>query len=388
MPFAASLSTQDDTAAALRETTAQLGKDLGGPASLAFVFFSPHHSDQAETIAAALCDVLQTENLLGCAGESIVGGSREIEGQPAIAVWAARLPNAAVLPFPLQFEQADDGGAFQGWPQQADEILQRESALLLLGDPFSFPADVLIAQLNDDRPGVPVIGGMASGGWAPRQNKLLLGREVFEEGAVAALIHGDVSIRTVVSQGCRPVGRHFVVTRSDRNVILELSGQPAMQRLHEVYESLSPDEKMLVRQGLHVGRVLSEYQDQFRRGDFLVRNVVGADPQSGAIAIGDYVRTGQTVQFHIRDAQSADEDLRELLREATASQKSSGALLFTCNGRGTRLFPEPNHDAACVQAALGGVSLAGFFAQGELGPIGQKNFLHGFTASIALFESK
>jgi small ligand-binding sensory domain FIST len=217
----------------------------------------------------------------------------------------------------------------------------------------------------------------------------LLGREVYEEGAVAALIEGPVRIRSIVSQGCRPVGRPFVVTKSERNVILELSGQTAMQRLHEVYETLGDREKTLLQSGLHVGRVLSEYQDEYRRGDFLVRNVVGADPKAGAIAIGDHVKTGATVQFHIRDADTADDDLRALLADAMdEGAKPAGALLFTCNGRGSRLFGEEHHDARCVQTAFNGVPLAGFFAQGELGPVKGLNFLHGFTASMALFESR
>ena len=262
--------------------------------------------------------------------------------------------------------------------------------MLLLGEPFSFPADELIRRLNEDRPGVPVLGGMASGGVAPGENRLLLGTQVFSHGAVAALVHGDVRIRSVVSQGCRPIGKPFVVTKSEANVIHELGGVAALVRLQEVFETLTEQDRLLVRHGLHVGRVLSEYQDKFVRGDFLVRNVIGADPKSGAIAIGDFVRPGQTVQFHIRDEQTADEDLRELLKTAAepgGDNRSRGALLFTCNGRGTRLFSSADHDVRCVRQALGEIPVAGFFAQGEIGPIGGNNFLHGFTASIAVFES-
>jgi len=389
MNFTVALSTSEKTADALDQVCAEARVQLAGSANLALVFVSPHHADQVEKIAAAVSETTRTENVLGCTGEAIVGGEREIEGQPAIALWVAQMPGVNVRAFHLSFERKPDGGLFTGWPEQFSEELPAGSALVLLGEPFSFPADVLIAQLNELEPVIPVIGGMASGGWGPGQNKLILGREVYDEGAVAAVIDGPVRIRSVVSQGCRPVGRPFVVTKSDRNVILELGGQTAMQRLHEVYETLNPREKELVQSGLHVGRVLSEYQGEYRRGDFLVRNVVGADPKLGAIAIGDYVRTGQTVQFHIRDADTADDDLRELLADAMdAGAKPAGALLFTCNGRGTRLFTDESHDARCVQAAFDGVPLAGFFAQGELGPVSGKNFLHGFTASMALFEEK
>jgi small ligand-binding sensory domain FIST len=204
---------------------------------------------------------------------------------------------------------------------------------------------------------------------------------------VAVLVSGEVRIRSIVSQGCRPIGRHYVVTKAEQNIILELAGQPPLAQLQELFPTLPPRDRELLNRGLHVGRVINEYQDRFSRGDFLVRNVIGADPNTGAIAIGDYVRPGQTVQFHLRDAQSADEDLRELL--AAAGQISSaGGLLFTCNGRGTRLFDAPDHDAALIHSALDDLPLAGFFAQGELGPIGGRNFIHGFTASLVLFESK
>jgi small ligand-binding sensory domain FIST len=387
--FMTAYSTIEDTADALAQIREEIRVQLAGAADLVLLFLSPHHADQLERVAAAVCDATRTQNLLGCTGESIVAGEQEIEGQPAIAVWVAQMPGVRVSPFHLSFERHSDGGLFTGWPRELSDSLPAGSTLLLLGEPFSFPADVLIAQLNESEPVVPVVGGMASGGWGPGQNRLLLGREVYDEGAVAAVIEGPLRVRTIVSQGCRPIGRPFVVTKSDRNVILELSGQTAMQRLHEVYETLGEREKELVRSGLHVGRVLSEYQDEFRRGDFLVRNVVGADPKSGAIAIGDYVKTGATVQFHIRDADTADDDLRAMLADAMDDgARPAGALLFTCNGRGTRLFPEDSHDARCVQAAFNGVPLAGFFAQGELGPVQNRNFLHGFTASLALFEPK
>jgi len=218
----------------------------------------------------------------------------------------------------------------------------------------------------------------------------MLGEEEFRSGAVAVLVHGPVEIRAVVSQGCRPIGRHFVVTKAEQNVILELSGKPPLAQLQEVFDTLTPREQELVQSGLHVGRVINEYQETFGRGDFLVRNVVGADRKSGAIAIGDFVRPGQTVQFHIRDAETADEELRELLSAARDSGGGSplGALMFTCNGRGTRMFSQPHHDAGALGEVLGGIPLAGFFAQGEIGPVGGHSFLHGFTASIALFSPR
>lgn len=385
---AAALSTSGDTRRALDEVIGVASEQLGASCDLAFLFASADHQPQLDALAPHLAERLKTEAILGCTGESIVGGDREIEGHSAISLWLAHLPGATVLPMHLQFQQTHEGGTFTGWPGEMPEPWPADSTLFVLGDPFSFAADGLIARINEDRPGVPVLGGMASGGMGPRQNRLLVGGRAFDNGAAAALVFGGPRIKSVVSQGCRPIGRTYIVTKAEENVIRELGGAPALARLQEVYGELTAAEQQLVRQGLHVGRVLSEYQEEFSRGDFLVRNVIGADPDTGAIAIGDYVRPGQTVMFHIRDAATADEDLRELLGAAVGSAGPiAGALLFTCNGRGTRLFPQPHHDAGCLRDSLGPVPVAGFFAQGELGPVGGKNFLHGFTASAALFPA-
>lgn len=386
--FAAALSTNSDTRQAVAEVCRQANAQLSSPANLGLVFVSHHHGPDFEPVAAGICEQAGVENLLGCTGEAIVGGAREVEGQPAISLWLAMLPGVSVQPMHLEFEETPEGASFVGWPEDMPEPWPGGSALITLGDPFSFAADAFLSRINEDHPGVPVVGGMASGASAPGENRLLLGRNEFSQGAVAALIHGPVRIRSVVSQGCRPIGEHFVVTRANQNVIQELGGKPPLAQLQELFPTLSPAEKMLIQRGLHVGRVINEYKDQFSRGDFLVRNVIGADPGSGAIAIGDLVRPGQTVQFHIRDARSADEDFRQLVGQARTDSSSPplGALLFTCNGRGTRLFLEPNHDAGVLREKLGDVPTAGFFAQGELGPIGGQNFIHGFTASVVLFE--
>jgi small ligand-binding sensory domain FIST len=386
--FSAALSTQENSQDAIKEVCREATTRLSARPDLAMLFVSPHHAEKTRELAQFVCRAIGNESLLGCTGESIVGSNREIEGQRAISLWLASLPNSTVQLMHLNFEQTGEGGTFTGWPTDLPEPWPSGAAMLLLGEPFSFPADELIRRLNEDHPGVAVLGGMASGGVAPGENRLLMGSEEFTQGAVAAMIHGQVRIRSVVSQGCRPIGKPFVVTRSEANVIHELGGVSPLARLQEVYETLTDQERLLVQHGLHVGRVLSEYQDQFVRGDFLVRNVIGADPRTGAIAVGDFVRPGQTVQFHIRDEQTADEDLRELLQAAAASGgQARGALLFTCNGRGTRLFSSADHDVACLRDVLGDIPVAGFFAQGEIGPIGGNNFLHGFTASVALFES-
>ena len=361
---------------------------LGATPDFAVLFASSHYREALGEIAQRVCQATNCQSLMGCTGESIVGGDREIEDEPAVSLWLASLPGTTVNLMHLEFERTPDGGSFTGWRAELAEPWPPGAAMLLLGDPFSFPADELVRRMNEDRPGVPVLGGMASGGAVPGENYLVLGNEQFQTGAVAALVHGAVRISSVVSQGCRPIGQPFVVTRAEANVIHELGGVPPLLQLKEMFKTLTEREQQLVRHGLHVGRVLNEYQDEFRRGDFLVRNVIGADSQTGAIAIGDYIRPGQTVQFHVRDEETADEDLRHLLKDSRnlVTSQPRGTLLFTCNGRGTRLFSLANHDARCVRQSLGEIPLAGFFAQGEIGPVAGKNFLHGFTASVAIFE--
>lgn len=384
---AAALSTRPQWKDALQEAAAAAGQSLAAPTELAFLFFSPHHADAADHIAAEACNLLGTTNVLGCTGEAIAGSGQEIEEEPALSIWLARWPGVRATPMHLQFQRTPEGGALDGWPDDLAGEWPASSFLVVLGEPFSFPADFLLERMNEDRPQVRVLGGMASGAAQPGDNRLLLGTRTFTEGAVAVHISGPVRLITVVSQGCRPIGRPFVVTKAERNVIYELGGKPALAQLRVIFDTLPTREQRLVQTALHVGRVVSEYKERFDQGDFLVRNVVGIDASSGAIAIGDYIRPGQTIQFHIRDEEAADAELNQLLAAARngCGSPPAGALLFTCNGRGTRMFSQPHHDAAAVARAFGSIPLAGFFAQGELGPIGQQNFIHGFTASIGLF---
>ena len=387
---ASSLSTQPRWQDALEEAASAACQSLGDAADFGLAFLSPHHAAAADEIAKRACDAIGTSNLLGCTGEAIAGTAREVEEDPALSLWLARWPAARLTAMHLNFERTPEGGALKGWPDELAGEWPAGSFVIALGEPFSFPADFLLERMNEDRPEVAVIGGMASGGSQPGENRLMLGPATHVEGAVALHVSGPVRLKTVVSQGCRPIGRPFVVTKAERNIIYELGGKPTMVQLREIFDTLPTHEQRLVQQALHVGRVVSEYQERFEQGDFLVRNVIGIDANSGAVAIGDYIRPGQTVQFHVRDEEAADAELKQLLNAAKKGCPAppAGALLFTCNGRGTRMFSEPHHDAAAVAGALGPIPLAGFFAQGELGPIGRQNFMHGFTASIGLFVAE
>lgn len=387
MPFAAALSTAPQTAQALNEVCSQI--QLDAPPDLAMAFFSPHHAGEADAVASTLQERLSPRCLLGCVGESIVGNEREIEAEPALSLWVGRWSRPVELdPFHLTLERTPDGPSLMGWPDSLVGADPDRSVVLLLGDPFTFPVNEFLQQLNEEHRGLRVVGGMASGTQGPGNCRLLLGGKVLDRGAAGVVLRGESLVRSIVSQGCRPIGRHMVITSGHDNVITSLGGKPPLEQLEAMWPTLTPDEQALFQKGLHVGMVMNEYQGEFRRGDFLVRNVIGLERQSGAMAVTDRIRVGQTVQFHVRDAETADEDLRALLQaDRTAHPaKPTGALLFTCNGRGTRLFPQPDHDATAVRSEAGPVPIAGFFAQGELGPVGGQNFIHGFTASVVLFE--
>ena len=393
MPFAAALSTAATTRDALAEVCA--AARLSDAPDLAVVFFSPHHAADASLIAHTLHEELKPRALLGCVAEAVIGNGREVENAPALSLWLAKWPRPVnVTPFHLTLERTADGPGLFGWPDALSSADTSEpfgparKAALLLGDPYSFPTDAFLARVNDEAAGVPVLGGMASGIDGGGKCKLVQDGEVRSQGAVGVLLEGDLGLRWIVSQGCRPIGQPMVITKAEDNVILELAGRTPFDQLRQLWDELTPEEQKLFQRGLHVGRVVNEYQAEFQRGDFLIRNVVGLEKQTGSLVITDQVRVGQTVQFQVRDAASADEDLHALLQlDLHAHEKPpAAALLFSCNGRGTRLFDVPDHDAGVVRQEAGAIPLAGFFAMGELGPVGRQNFIHGFTASVALFE--
>ena len=389
MPFASGLSTEASTDAALLDICSLVRKQLEDAADLAVVFFSVHHRDHATDIVRTVQERLSPRCLIGCVGEAIVGNDQEVERGPALSLWAAKWPQPVELSsFHLVLERTSEGASLLGWPDELVEAQPKHSAILLLGDPFTLPIDLFLEQINESHPGLPVLGGMASGIRGPGQCRLLLDGAVHDQGGVGVLLQGAIGLRSIVSQGCRPIGTHMVITKADENIIEGLGGKPPLTQLQQLWQELSTEEQNLFQQGLHIGRVINEYQGEFQRGDFLVRNVLGLDKSSGALAITERVRVGQTVQFHVRDAATADEDLHALLQHDVSAheRRPAAALLFTCNGRGTRLFPQAHHDARALRQEAGVIPVAGFFAQGELGPIGGQNFIHGFTASIALFD--
>jgi small ligand-binding sensory domain FIST len=382
MPFAAALSEHPVPAHAVGEVTGSVLEEIGDRPDLAVVFVTPPHAGALEDTVAAISDILHPLAVLGCAAESIAGPGREIERTAAVSLFAGRTGPLRQVVLDATADPGGDGVRLSGWP--GGEMTFEPRGLILMADPYSFPVEPFLNWLGDRYPGLPVVGGMASAAHGPGGNRMAAGRRVRTTGAVGAILGPGVDLQAVVSQGCRPFGQPLVVTRAEGNLVVELAGRPALERLvAQAHYALSPTEvALLERGGLQLGRVIDEHRESFGPGDFLVRNVLGADSRTGALAMGDAVTVGTTVQFHLRDARSADEDLRAMLR----GRRADGALVFSCNGRGTRLFDEPHHDVGVLSDLVGDVPLAGFFAAGEIGPVGGRNFLHGFTASLALLR--
>ena len=380
----AGLNTGSEAAPAAEAATKEALAGLGGSdAGFGLLFVSPHHSRQADACLRAVRETAGAVPLIGCVGESIVGGRREVEGEPAVAVWMASGVGDAST-YHMEFVRTESGAVFSGWRFAPEP----DCVNVLIADPFTFPVDLLLQHLNDTAPGTRIVGGMASGGILLGESRLFVDDRVVDGGAVGVRLSG-VDVRTFVSQGCRPVGSPYTVTGVEGTLVTELGGQPPLERLKALAASLPQSDRELLLSGVHIGRVIQAVgKAELGSGDFLVRSVAGVDPETGALAVSDQLDVGEIVQFHVRDAASADLDLRRVLEREVGDLgglEPAGALLFTCNGRGSRLFDEPNHDARLVSAALGEAPIAGFFCAGELGPIGGRNFLHGFTASLAMF---
>ena len=304
----------------------------------------------------------------------MIGGGREVEGRPAVSLVAAAVPGVEARP--LRFAPGDkpppDGSHF-----------------LILADPFTCDADDLIERLDARYPEARKVGGLASGGGSPGSNVLFLDGEAHDDGAVGLALAGDIGVDTIVAQGCRPIGQPMAITRCERNAVLELNGRPATTLLRELFETLSPQDKKLFRTALHVGIEMTGERLEYRAGDFLIRNVMGADPDTGAVAIGAFPRRYQALQFHLRDARTAAEDLAACLdryRAESGPGRPAGAVLFSCLGRGAHLYGRPNHDSDLFRERIGPVPVGGFFCNGEIGPVGGTTFVHGYTSSFGLFR--
>jgi len=383
--WASAISTLADGGFAADEVAASLAAALGpGPVDLLLLFLGAAHVRNAESIVASLRTKLAPVCLIGVGAHGVVSRDHEIETGPALSVVAARLPGVEVKPFlltqDLWRDAALDASAFAAAAPGA----RGAEVVLLFTDPFSIDVERVLLAFHRHAPGLRVAGGMASASPRPQGNVVVLNDWISNEGGVAVALHGAVRADVIVSQGCRPVGPMLTVTRAEGNLILELDGQPALERAEQTLRALPEAERAALQNGLYVGRPARAGADG--RGDWLIRNLLGADRNRGALAVADRIGERERVRLHVRDRETAREDLEMLLSPQSFDGRADAALLFACNGRGRGLYGRPDGDIAIVQGVLGGVPAGGMFCAGELGPVGERNFVHGHTASLVILR--
>ncbi|MDP9865033.1 small ligand-binding sensory domain FIST [Streptosporangium brasiliense] len=382
--FADGLAVGADLVTAAETAVRQALAGLTAPPDLVCFFICGEDPDEVSRAGLRVMDMTPDASVLGCSATGVIGDGQGVEVTPSVSVWAATLAGARLTTFALDTLRTEDRFVVVGLPERHPD----DHAAILFTDPYSFPTDGFVERSKEVLGNLPLIGGLANALRGRGAVRLFADGEVYTEGAVGVLLSGPVNISTVVSQGCRPIGPTMAVTAVEDNLLLELAGQPALARLEEIVSALDEDERDLVASGLQIGVAMDEYAERHERGDFLIRGVLGIDPEREAVAIGDVVEIGRTVRFQVRDAATADEDLYELLdahREEFG--RVDGALLFSCNGRGSAMFGSADHDAVALRDTLGPISVAGFFAAGEVGPVSGHNHVHGFTASVLVFSS-
>lgn len=386
MPYQSVISTISNSRQAAREIVHQIGAPYP---DLAILFVSHHHVAELPNILDMIRENVLPHHLIGCTGESLIGRDREVEFSPAIVLWTAHLPGVKVQSFHLEQRDTKRLETATAWHEYLGVSPESHPAFIVFPEPFSIDAGACFRKLDSAFPGAIVAGGMASGATVPGQNRLFQDSTLHAQGLVGVSLEGHIQLSSVVSQGCRPIGSLHLVTRAEENLIEELGGRPALEVLQELFLEADEEERMRIQQGLHLGYVVDENLDQFGMGDFLIRNLMGVVEDRGLV-ISDRIQPGQTVQFHVRDSRSADEEMRCLV-ETRIKQMGTlpeACLMFSCNGRGTRLFDLPDHDVDVVRSFAPDCEIAGFFAQGEIGPVGKKTFIHGYTTSLLLFHGK
>ncbi|GGO67521.1 hypothetical protein GCM10012289_24140 [Nonomuraea cavernae] len=382
--FADGLAVGADLAEVAERAVGQALSRLGDQADLVCFFICGDDPDDVARAGERAMRLAPDAHVIGCSATGVIGDGQGVELAPSVSAWAATLGEARLTTFALETLTTEDKFVVVGLPERSPD----DHVAILLTDPYSFPTDAFVERSVDVLGDLPLIGGMANGLQGRGSVRLFADGEVYTEGAIGVLLSGDIRVSTVVSQGCRPIGPTMVVTGAEENLLLELAGQPALARLEDIVSDLDEDDRELVASGLQIGLAMDEYADRHERGDFLIRGVIGIDPEREAVAIGDVVEVGRTVRFQVRDAATADEDLYDMLdahREELG--RVDGALLFSCNGRGSAMFGTADHDPVALRDTLGPVGMAGFFAAGEVGPVSGHNHVHGFTASVLVFSS-
>ncbi len=387
--FFSGLSSNKDWQKGARAITENIREQLEGRScDLAIFFVSESYKDfDAQGFSRLLTEGLSCRLSVGCNSSGVIGDKKEIEMEPAISILAMHLPGVKLTPF---YMSADDIASVRTGAELInflDIFPPDKPRFICLADPASCDIDGFLSVFNEGYKGLPMIGGLASGAAVGAPNWLSLNGNVYTEGAVGVAMTGDIEFDTLVSQGCRPINKPFVITKAEDNVLYELAGKPTLFILRDILEALPPKDRALAEHSLFVGLVMNEQKSDFKRGDFLIRNIMGFDPETGALMIAAALKVGQTLQFQLRDAKTSSEDLKILLEKLKDSDTSAcGGILVSCCGRGKGLYEEPDHDARIIQSMKGPLPLAGFFANGEIGPIGNKNYVHGYTSSLVILR--
>ncbi len=390
--FSCGSSENPDPEKAIQETAQKICEGLGGArCDLAFLFISEGFQESGTASwVRAFRDAVSPVQLVGCNSSGVISGGREIELTPAVSAVGMHLDGVRIQPFVLTPKEIHTFGETRGLVEELDLYPNEQPHFIAFGDPVSCDVRRLLSSFNAGYPGSPLTGGMASAVTLQAPSSLWVGSETVSSGLVGLALSGNIECLTLVSQGCRPVGTPLAITHAEDNVLFQIAGRPALEVLRETYQSLPPEDQEIAKTSLFVGLAMDESAERFVRGDFLIRNIMGADNEKGSLAIGEMLEPGQTIQFQLRDQRASSEDLEAMLKRLPRldTARAEGGLLVSCLGRGRGLFGEPDHDAGMIQALRGPLPLAGFFANGEFGPVRNKNFIHGYTSSLTLFREK
>jgi|TARA_B100001750_G_scaffold102702_1_gene81193 small ligand-binding sensory domain FIST len=389
MKWASAISESENVEEAVSECAESIKSIVGNSPDLVFVFPSFNFSGQFKDISNALSKHFENSVIMGCSGNGVIGAGREVEHTPGFAMCAAELPEVEITPFHISDSDLPDG---DDPPNKWENVLgvSRESRpnFVLLADPFSVRGENLLMGMDYAYPDCKIVGGLASGGTQPGSNALYLNNITYDHGIAGVALSGNIEINTIVAQGCKPIGSLSRITKCERNILQELDGRSPFDILGETYNDLNEADQKLFQNSLFLGVVMDPFESSPGIGDFLIRNIVGANPDAGQLAVGQMLREGQLVQFHLRDAQTSTENLSNMLDEyqSTSFGPETGALMFSCLGRGKYLYEEPDHDTDLFREKIGDLPLTGFFCNGEIGPVSGSTFLHGYTSSFGIFK--
>ena len=393
MKWSSAVSEKLSLSEAVIDCASEIREDLGvHHPDLVVAFVSAHHASDYTSLPDLVREHLGDSTLIGCSAGGVIGAGREVEHSPGLALTAAHLPEVVIEPFHIEHDALPDGDA----PPDAWEALVGTSPgvdphFLLLADPFSIRGEHLLMGLDYAFPNSVKIGGLASGANQPGDNALYMLDQVHSSGAVGLAVHGNIAVDTVVAQGCRPIGQPMQITACRSNVLSGLDDRTPFEILKEIFAGLNDRDRELAQHSLFLGVVMDVFNESPQIGDFLIRNIVGGDPRRGELSIGEMLKEGQTVQFHLRDADTSVQDLDGMLTQYAANHpvhQEAGAILFSCLGRGSHLYGRADHDTDMFREKVGVIPLAGFFCNGEIGPVGGSTFLHGYTSSFGIFRPK